>query len=118
MPDKLPAGVQRPDYDPRTVTTGMVHLGLGNFHRAHQAVYTDAVLADDPTWGICGVSLRTRGVVDALAAQQHRYTLLERGPDGTNARVIEQFLPVRFLMEPLDSGTLVSVENTLPSASD
>ena len=36
----------------------------------------------------------------------------------TNARVIEQFLPVRFLMEPLDSGTLISVENTLPSASD
>jgi RNA 3'-terminal phosphate cyclase (ATP) len=36
----------------------------------------------------------------------------------TNARVIEQFLPVRFLIEPLDSGTLVSVENTLPSASD
>ena len=88
MPDKLPANVRRPDYDPRAVSTGMVHLGLGNFHRAHQAVYTDAVLADDPAWGICGVSLRTRGAVDALAAQQHRYTLLERGPDGTNARVI------------------------------
>jgi len=84
----LPAGVRTPGYDPRAVGVGIVHLGLGNFHRAHQAVYTDAVLADDAAWGICGVSLRTRGVVDALAAQDCRYTVLERGPDGTQARVI------------------------------
>lgn len=80
--------VERPGYDPARVSTGIVHLGLGNFHRAHQAAYTDAVLAGDPSWGICGVSLRSRGVIDALAAQDHLYTLLERGPGGTQPRVI------------------------------
>jgi fructuronate reductase len=42
---RLPAGVARPAFDPRTVRVGIVHLGLGAFHRAHQAMYTDAVLA-------------------------------------------------------------------------
>jgi fructuronate reductase len=84
----LHAGVTGPGYDPRTVTTGIVHLGLGNFHRAHQAVYTDTVLADGSAWGICGVSMRTRGAVDALVAQDHLYTVIERGPDGTRAWVI------------------------------
>ncbi len=84
----LSAGVRGPGYDPRSVSTGIVHLGLGNFHRAHQAVYTDTVLADDPAWGICGVSMRTRGAVDALIAQDHLYTVIERDPDGTGARVI------------------------------
>jgi fructuronate reductase len=77
-----------PDYDPRAVTVGIVHLGLGNFHRAHQAAYTDRVLARDPSWGICGVSLRSRGVIDTLATQDHLYTVLERGPAGDAARVI------------------------------
>ena len=69
-----------PGYEPAQVQVGIVHLGLGNFHRAHQAVYTDAILRQDPRWGICGVSLRSRGVADALNAQGGLYTLLERGP--------------------------------------
>ncbi len=88
LPGKLPVSVLGPDYDPRAVTIGIVHLGLGNFHRAHQAVYTDTVLAGDSAWGICGVSMRTRGAVDALIAQDNLYTVVERGPDGTRARVI------------------------------
>ena len=48
-----------PRYDRATVTPGIVHLGLGAFHRAHQAVYTDDILAAEPRWGICGVSLKT-----------------------------------------------------------
>ena len=77
-----------PDYDRRAVATGIVHLGLGSFHRAHQAMYTDATLAHDPSWGICGVSLRSGGVVDALRRQDHLYTLLVRGPEGTVPRII------------------------------
>jgi len=88
VPHPLLPGVRGPGYDPHAVSVGIVHLGLGNFHRAHQAVYTDAVLADDPVWGICGVSLRTRGAVDALVAQDQLYTVLERGPEGTRAQVI------------------------------
>ena len=44
----LPPGVLRPGYDPAQVRAGIIHLGLGAFHRAHQAVYTNAVLARDP----------------------------------------------------------------------
>ena len=66
---RLAAHVGRPDYDPATVRAGIVHLGLGAFHRAHQAAYTDRVLARDPTWGIVGVSLRDPATRDALAPQ-------------------------------------------------
>ena len=84
----LHAAVRRPAYDADAVTTGIVHLGLGNFHRAHQAAYTDAVLADDPRWGICGVSLKSRGVVDALQAQGGVYTLVTKDTAGAQARII------------------------------
>ncbi len=80
--------VHGPDYDPRALTTGIVHLGLGSFHRAHQAMYTDATLAQDPSWGICGVSLRSAGVIEALRRQDHLYTLLVRGPEGVLPRII------------------------------
>ena len=43
----LPAGVARPAYDPRAIGVGIFHLGVGAFHRAHQAVYTDDLLARD-----------------------------------------------------------------------
>ena len=79
---QLAPGVQRPAYDSHAVTTGIVHLGLGNFHRAHQAVYTDAVLKRDPRWGICGVSMKSRGVVDGLRAQDGLYTVVAKDADG------------------------------------
>lgn len=63
---------------PRTMGTGIVHFGPGAFHRAHQAAYIDRVVAEDPRWGIAAVSLRTRGTVDALAAQDGLYTLAIR----------------------------------------
>jgi fructuronate reductase len=84
----LPAAVARPAYDPADVTVGILHLGLGAFHRAHQAVYTDDVLAADRRWGICGVSLKTPRAIEPLAAQDGLYTLLTRTGDGTAARVI------------------------------
>jgi fructuronate reductase len=80
--------VARLNYDPRAITTGIVHLGLGNFHRAHQAVYTDDILARDPRWGICGVSLKSRGVVDGLRAQDHLYSVVTKSSEGTTARII------------------------------
>ena len=86
--DALPREVARPRYDPRRVRTGILHLGLGAFHRAHQAVYTDDVLADDDRWGICGVSLKTPRAIAPLAAQDGLYTLLTRAADRVDARVI------------------------------
>jgi fructuronate reductase len=84
----LPDRVQRPDYDVRAVTTGILHLGLGAFHRAHQAVYTDAILRKDPRWGICGVSLKTPRATEQLARQDGLYTLLWKTPETTRAQVI------------------------------
>ena len=84
----LPASIVRPAYDVAAVSVGIVHLGLGAFHRAHQAVFTDAVLASDPRWGICGVSMKTPRSTGPLAAQDGLYTVLTKGSDGTSARVI------------------------------
>jgi fructuronate reductase len=95
--DSLPMWVERPVYDVTKVATGIVHLGLGAFHRAHEAVYTDTVLRTDPRWGICGVSLRTAGVATALARQDGLYAVLEKGATGTAARVIGSMRETLFL---------------------
>ena len=69
-------------YDRGAVTAGVVHLGLGAFHRAHQAPVFDALIAGgDPRWGIAGVAMRSPGVVAALRAQDGLYSLSERGGD-------------------------------------
>jgi fructuronate reductase len=63
-------------------------LGLGNFHRAHQAVYTEAALAkEDGDWGILGVASRSAAVAEALRAQDLRYTVAEISQDGTRYTV-------------------------------
>jgi fructuronate reductase len=92
---ELPASVARPAYDRRTVSCGIVHIGLGAFYRAHQAVYTDDRLAAGETgWGIVGMSLRSPDVRDALAPQDTLYTVLQRGPDGDRARIIGSVVDV------------------------
>lgn len=77
---RLSANVAQPGYDPAAQAIGIVHLGIGAFHRAHQAVYTDAAMTGgDRNWGIAGVSLRSAGVRDALMPQGGLYTVTERG---------------------------------------
>ena len=78
-----------PAYDRGELAPGIVHLGLGAFHRAHQAVYTDAALAaGDLRWGIVGVSLRRPDTQDALAPQDYLYTVAVRDADGEDLSVI------------------------------
>jgi fructuronate reductase len=72
---RLPADVRRPDYDFQNVGVGIVHLGLGAFHRAHQAVFTEDALSGGGAWGILSVSLRHAAAPEALAAQDHLYTV-------------------------------------------
>jgi fructuronate reductase len=87
--ERLPAGVARPRYDRARITTGIVHLGIGAFFRAHGAVYIDDALAGgDLGWGIIGASLRSPDTRDALAPQDGLYALAVRGPDGSRFRVI------------------------------
>lgn len=73
--DRLPASVARPGYDRAAVMPGIVHIGPGAFHRAHQAAYVDAILGNDPRWGISAVALNSTGVADALSPQDGLYTL-------------------------------------------
>ncbi len=73
---KIAATTAVPGYDRQACSTGIVHLGPGAFHRAHQAVYIDNVLAQGETsWALCGVSLRSSQVRDSLMAQNNLYTL-------------------------------------------
>ena len=85
---QLPDTIAKPGYDRAAVTVGIVHLGIGAFHRAHQAVFTDDVLSRDPSWGICGVSLRSAETRDALAPQDGLYTLKVQDGGGEALRVI------------------------------
>jgi fructuronate reductase len=86
---RLPANVLRPAYDRSRVVGSIVHLGVGAFHRAHQAVMTDAVLSSgDLAWGIVGVGLMTSGTKDALVPQDGLYTLVERSAGSEKLRVV------------------------------
>lgn len=81
--------VKLPSYDPAAHGVGIVHLGLGAFHRAHQAVMTDAAISQmGGDWRITGVSLRSRVVADALEQQNGLYTLIERSAEGAAGRII------------------------------
>ncbi|MEJ8850074.1 mannitol dehydrogenase family protein [Variovorax rhizosphaerae] len=78
-----------PTYDRTGVRRGLVHLGLGAFHRAHQALYTDALVANgDLRWGILGVSLRDARVSETLTAQDNLYSVTERHGDEAHTRVV------------------------------
>ncbi len=91
-----------PGYDRASVTPGIVHIGVGGFHRAHEAVYTDDLLAQGTAqkWGICGVGLRPedRTMRDALVPQNCLYTVMTRSADGDELRVIGSL--VRYLFAP------------------
>ncbi len=86
---QLRPDVLRPGYDRAAVTPGIVHLGLGAFHRGHQAVMTEAVLrAGSRDWGIIGASLRSPAIRDALAPQDGLYTFAEREDASEHLQVI------------------------------
>src|SRR5207302_2775623 len=96
--DHVAPAVARPAYDPRGVGIGIVHLGIGAFHRAHQAIYTDHALAQQRgAWGICGVSLRSPDVRDRMTPQDGLYTAVEKSPAGVQRRIIGSVREVLFL---------------------
>jgi fructuronate reductase len=73
---RLPTEVRRPSFDPVALKPGIVHLGIGAFHRAHQAVFTeDAIDAAGGDWGIVGASLQRPDVPDALDGQDCLYAV-------------------------------------------
>ncbi len=85
----LSAGVVRPAYDRAEQKCGIVHFGIGAFHRAHQAVYTDdAMNAGDRHWAITGVSLRSPAVAAQMNPQDGLYTVTERSDAGHETRLV------------------------------
>jgi len=103
----LPAGIGRPAYDRGALETGIVHLGVGAFHRAHQAVYTDdALAAGDLRWGILGASLRSPETRDALSPQDGLYSIAVLSAEGAERRVIGSIH--RLLVAPEDPEALIA----------
>src|SRR5918994_2726706 len=102
----LPATVQKPAYDRAAVAPGIVHLGVGAFHRAHQAAYVDDCLGVGETgWGIVGASLRSADTRDALEPQDGLYTLAVRSGETESLRVIGSILSL--LVAPENSAALL-----------
>ena len=102
---QLPSAIGRPSYDRTQLNIGIVHFGVGGFHRAHQAMYIDRLmnlgLAHD--WAICGVGVMPsdQKMRDDLLAQDGLYTLVSKHPDGRyEAQVIGSI--VDFLYAPDD----------------
>ena len=101
------AGVALPPYDRGRLRSGIVHLGLGAFARAHLAAYTDALLAIAPgDWGIIGASLQNPGQRDRLAPQDGLYTAIQRDGGKTGVRIIGCVLDI--LVAPEDPAALIA----------
>ena len=85
----LPKTVRIPTYDRSKIRTRMLHLGIGAFHRAHQEVYTEDLIAAGITdWGFCGVDLLGPEMRDALAPQDLLYTVATLNQGAMNLRVV------------------------------
>ncbi|MCC3275520.1 MULTISPECIES: mannitol dehydrogenase family protein [unclassified Arthrobacter] len=106
----LPPGVARPGYDRSQLSTGIVHFGVGGFHRAHQAMYLDTLMNQGLAldWAICGVGVlpQDAAMKTVLDSQDCLYTLMLKYPDGTReARVIGSI--VEYLYAPEDPEAVI-----------
>ena len=98
---QLDAKVATPNYDRTAVSAGIVHFGVGGFHRAHQAMYLDELMNQGKAldWGIVGVGVMPgdRRMQEALASQDHLYTVVLKHPDGNyEPRVVGSIIDYRF----------------------
>jgi mannitol 2-dehydrogenase len=94
---RLNAEVDVPAYDRSSLTPAIVHLGVGGFHRAHQAVYLDDLARLGETgWGETGVGLRSPAMRDALVPQDCLYTVVQRSRHGDTARVVGSMVGYRY----------------------
>ena len=101
-----------PDYDRSRITTGIVHMGVGGFHRAHQAAYLDDLMrrGEALDWGICGIGLMPQDtrMRDALRGQDYLYSLTLKHPGGrAESRVIGSIHD--YLFAPDDPGAVLGV---------
>lgn len=86
---RLPANLYRASYDRSMLKPGILHIGFGAFHRAHQAVYTDLALAREfGPWGIVGASLRSVETIRDLRTQDHLFSVISRRASDADVRVV------------------------------
>ena len=100
--------IAKPSYDRSEVGIGIVHFGVGGFHRAHQAMYLDRLLEAGQAreWGICGVGVLPgdRKMAKVMADQDCLYTLISMNPDGSrDARVIGSIVDYRYAPDDPES---------------
>jgi len=96
--------VRVPTYDRSALTPGIVHLGVGAFHRAHQAVYLDDLAEMGArSWGVMGVALRRRAMKEALEPQDGLFTVVERDDEQDVARVVGSIVKVLFAPDEPDA---------------
>jgi len=90
LPELAARGIPVPAYDRAALVPQILHLGVGGFHRAHMAVYTDEAAAAGGTWGIRGAGLLDADarMAEILRAQDHLYTVVERDSEGSRPRVV------------------------------
>jgi mannitol 2-dehydrogenase len=98
LPAIASLGVPVPRYERDTLEPRIVHVGVGGFHRAHMAVYTDETAAGGGRWGIRGVGLldADRRMADVLGAQDYLYTVIERDSDASRPRVVGSIVDFMF----------------------
>jgi mannitol 2-dehydrogenase len=94
-------GVPVPQYDRSALVPRILHVGVGGFHRAHMALYSDNVAAAGSDWGIHGVGLLAgdRRMADVLQAQDQLYTLIERDSDASRPRVVGSIVDYTLAVE-------------------
>jgi mannitol 2-dehydrogenase len=94
-------GIPVPSYDRTRLRPRIVHIGVGGFHRAHMALYTDELASQGSTWGIRGLGLLPTDVriADALRTQDYLYSLTEKGTGTYNPRIIGSICDFVFAAE-------------------
>lgn len=99
-PTSVSTGIRWPGYSLEDVTIGIAHIGVGGFHRAHQARYIDEYMAatGDTTWGICGIGLMPgdQALIERLNRQGALYSLTEKDDRGADSRIIGALRRVMF----------------------
>ena len=104
----LPAAVSVPGYDRSALVPAVVHIGVGGFHRAHQAVYLDDLArCGESGWGLVGVGLLRPQMGEVLDAQDGLYLVVERSAEVDRARVVGSM--TRYVFAPQDPEALLAV---------
>ncbi len=109
LPSLAADGIAVPTYDRAALQPRIVHIGVGGFHRAHMALYTHELAQGGGTWAIQGLGLlpADAAMAGVLAAQDHLYTLIERGPDQPTVQVVGSLVDHRATADHPDAAIAV-----------